>query len=320
MTQTPATAPSGETTSVQADAGGPCANCGAPLGGEYCASCGQPAHFHRSLGHMFEEMLHGVAHFDTRAWRTLPMLVLKPGKLTRDYVFGRRARYISPLALFLFLVFTMYIVFTAMGGASLGVGAFDDQPRVPVEDVAASQLPSGEPAPQQVRPITQNDALAVIAEAAERGTLAVNTGNPWLDKKINEKLKDPAFAIYKIQNAAYKFSFVLVPISLPFLWLIFFWRKDVTLFDHSAFILYSLSFVSLLMLVTAVVSRLAPPLADLAGLIFPLAPPIHMYVQLKGAYALGWWSALWRTVFLVLAALVCLSLFVIAMMALGILT
>lgn len=274
-----------------ADRGGPCANCGAPLSNKYCSSCGQPAHFHRSLGHMLEEMLHGVLHFDTRAWRTLPMLVRNPGKLTRDYVFGRRARYISPLALFLCLVFTMYIVFTAMGGSSIGVGTPGENAEIAEQGPTQTQESSVGPAPEEPAPVSQSEVLAMISEAAVSGELAVNTGNPWLNKKINDKLKNPAFAIYKIQNAAYKFSFLLLPISLPFLWLLFFWKKGVTLFDHSAFILYSLSFVSLLMLVTAVVSRLVPPLADLAGLIFPLAPPIHMYFHLKGAYALGWLSA-----------------------------
>ena len=301
-------------------AGGPCANCGAPLGGKHCASCGQPAHFHRSLGHMLEEMLHGVAHFDTRAWRTLPLLVLKPGTLTRDYVLGRRARYISPLALFLFLVFTMYIVFTAMGGSSIGVGAPAEQPSSPAETAVVDAPPSGEAAPEDQTPVTQSDVFAMISAAAESGELRINTGAPWLNKKIIEKLKDPAFALYKIQNAAYKFSFLLVPISLPFLWLIFFWKKNITLFDHSAFILYSLSFVSLLMLVTALVTRLVPPLADLAGAIFPFVPPAHIYFHVKGAYALGWWSALWRTIFLILSAILCLGVFVVAMMALGILT
>ncbi len=303
-----------------ADAGGPCANCGAPLEGEYCSSCGQPAHFHRSLGHMFEEMLHGVAHFDTRAWRTLPMLVFKPGRLTREYVFGRRARYISPLALFLFLVFTMYIVFTAMGGSSVGVAAPPETPAPAVSATDEETLPSGEPAPPEMRPVTQQELFRNISEAVESGAFTVSTGNKWLDKKITEKLRDPAFAIYKIQNAAYKFSFLLVPISLPFLWLIFFWKRGVTMFDHSAFILYSLSFISLLMLVSAVVSRLIPSLADLAGFLFVVTPPVHMYIQLKGAYALGWFSVLWRTVFLLLAAFFCLLVFVIAMMALGILT
>ena len=70
---------------------------------------------HRTLAHMVEEFLHGLLHFDTRAWRTLPMLVFRPGTLTRDYIHGKRARFISPLAIYLLTVFTMFVVFSFAG-------------------------------------------------------------------------------------------------------------------------------------------------------------------------------------------------------------
>jgi hypothetical protein len=91
---------------------GACANCGAPLTGSFCAACGQKAHVHRSLVHVGEEILHGVTHFDGKAWTTLPMLVFRPGKLTRDYIEGKRARYIAPVPLFLLVVFLMFFVFS----------------------------------------------------------------------------------------------------------------------------------------------------------------------------------------------------------------
>ncbi|WP_431286953.1 DUF3667 domain-containing protein [Roseateles chitinivorans] len=91
---------------------GACANCAAPLQGAFCHRCGQAAHVHRSLAHLVEEFLHGILHFETKAWRTLPMLMLRPGKLTREYIDGRRVRYVSPLALLLFLLFVMFLVFS----------------------------------------------------------------------------------------------------------------------------------------------------------------------------------------------------------------
>ena len=101
---------------------GQCINCGAELAGNYCAKCGQPAHVHRKLAHMAGEFLHNLFHLDTRAWRTLPLLLFRPGQLTHDYIHGKRARYISPLAMFLLSVFTMIVVFEAVGGARIGVG------------------------------------------------------------------------------------------------------------------------------------------------------------------------------------------------------
>src|SRR5215218_3145918 len=87
-----------------------CLNCGAALTGPFCAECGQHAHVHRTLGAFFHDFLHGVLHFEGKIWRTLPLLAWKPGELTRRYVDGQRARFVSPIALFLFSVFLMFAV------------------------------------------------------------------------------------------------------------------------------------------------------------------------------------------------------------------
>ena len=49
----------------------------------------------------------------------LPLLALQPGKLTREYIDGRRASYVSPIALFLFVVFLTFAVFNATGGNAM---------------------------------------------------------------------------------------------------------------------------------------------------------------------------------------------------------
>src|SRR3954470_19078464 len=94
---------------------GTCLNCGAPLAGPYCHECGQHAHVQRTLEAFFHDFLHGVLHFEGKIWRTLPLLAWKPGELTRRYIDGQRARYVSPIALFLFCVFLMFAVVSATG-------------------------------------------------------------------------------------------------------------------------------------------------------------------------------------------------------------
>ncbi len=74
-----------------------CANCGAVVAGAYCSACGQKLHLHRSLAGALHEMVHGLLHFDSKVWRTLPLLAFRPGFLTRDYIAGRRACYTAPL-------------------------------------------------------------------------------------------------------------------------------------------------------------------------------------------------------------------------------
>lgn len=305
---------------------GPCPNCGAELNGNFCASCGQPAHVHRTLGHMVEEFLHGLLHFDTRAWRTLPMLVFRPGTLTRDYIHGKRARFISPLAIFLLTVFTMFVVFAFAGGSTVGVNedihteaASSVAETPPAEPVAAPVAETGQhaPAEDEEATVTNNyNTYDSIGRAAREGELKIQTGWSYLDKKIQHKLENPELAVYKFQNSAYKFAFLLVPISLPFVWLLFFWKRGLTLFDHTVFILYSLSFVSLVFIVISLMSQWGS-VTQAIGPLLICGLIAHMYFHLKGAYSLGWFSALWRTPVLLVFCAISLLIFLVAILALG---
>lgn len=100
--------------------GGLCLNCGTRLIGEHCHRCGQAGHVHRTVGAIGHELAHGVFHFEGKIWRTLPMLTFRPGELTRRYVAGERARFVSPLALFLFTVFLMFAVVANLPGFTFG--------------------------------------------------------------------------------------------------------------------------------------------------------------------------------------------------------
>jgi hypothetical protein len=370
---------------------GACLNCSAQLSGPYCSQCGQAAHAHRTLAHLFEEVLHGLIHFDTKAWRTLPMLAFRPGTLTRNYIFGKRARYISPLALFLFTIFFMFFVFafaspnlvqfdarnnaeqladareslaeaerelTAAEAAGpdqytgdldvrlarqavdlareevarreAAVAREQERAAAAADEQAGGEGSAPEAAPPAAGPHTAGGDNAVVgetatseqrwqdtvAEAARNGEINVNLGSEAMNQRVLHSLENPDLALYKVQNAAYKFSFLLVPISLPFIWLLFLWRRGHTLYDHAVFTLYSLSFVSLLFVLVAVTANV-PWLNWVAGTLVGLGLPVHMYFHLKGAYALGWWSALWRVWFLFLFAVLSLCLFFTAIVVLG---
>ena len=92
-----------------------CLNCGTKLRGPYCSACGQKAHVHRSVRAFFHDFLQGLFNFEGKIWRTLPMLAWKPGVMTRRYIAGERARFISPVALYLFTVFAMFAVLNFTG-------------------------------------------------------------------------------------------------------------------------------------------------------------------------------------------------------------
>src|SRR5579859_1867166 len=92
-----------------------CLNCGAPLRGPYCSACGQKAHVHRSVRAFLQDFIQGLFNFEGKIWRTLPMLAWRPGEMTRRYIAGERARFISPVALYLFTVFAMFAVLNFTG-------------------------------------------------------------------------------------------------------------------------------------------------------------------------------------------------------------
>lgn len=378
---------------------GGCLNCGAALAGPFCSQCGQNAHPHRKLTHVFEEFLHGLVHFDTKAWRTLPMVAFRPGTLTRNYVYGKRARYISPIALFLFTIFLMFFVFAFMperpageqdapaasaaetveelredltearaelaeaeaefaaGRATmppLAQRAVDGSIQLLRDEVARLEARLGEAEaaetgeardaettpqalPEETAPAEgvtaspeESDAAIVAPvderrttswqevarEAAQSDDFVVVRGMDRLNEKFRQKLENPDYALYKIQQTAYKFSFLLAPLSLPFIALLFLWKRGVTFYDHMAYALYALSFASLLF-VAIMLTALSPWTSWLTGwLIFP-ALPVHTYFHLKGAYALGWFSALWRTFFMLTFAFIILVIFLVLIIILG---
>ncbi|CAN5243878.1 hypothetical protein BH09PSE1_BH09PSE1_21650 [soil metagenome] len=91
--------------------GTPCANCETPLQGTYCHVCGQLAEdFHRSSWHLLVEAIESLLHLDGRLVQTLPNLVRRPGKLTRDYLDGKRAWQVQPFRMFLVILLVVLFV------------------------------------------------------------------------------------------------------------------------------------------------------------------------------------------------------------------
>jgi hypothetical protein len=151
------------------------------------------------------------------------------------------------------------------------------------------------------------DSIArVLADWADR---KLDTGNPRTDALIRHALHNPELYLYRLENTAYKFLFMLIPISLPFLWLMFIGRRDVAVYDHAVFSLYSLSFMSLLIVACALLGL--GGMSALAVTLLLLVPPLHMFLQLRGTYRLGLFASLWRTVLLLAVAGTAFLLFIV---------
>jgi len=352
-----------------------CLNCGAALAGDFCHSCGQRGHVHRTLSAFWHDLLHAVLHFDGKLGRTLPMLLWRPGDLTRRYIEGERARFVSPIAMFLFSVFLMFAVLS-----SLGAEAYRDRNAAegsPAEEEVAATRPQTAGELEQQSKAERDENLAEIKdlERARTELLAKGRNADAVDRDIRQiraelvlegRLLQQALALqqaedrrkqahsrpidgvrvhpasgpsllgfeqanqkakrnrsllaYKVQTSAYKYSWALIPLIVPFVWLLFLNRKryrKYKLYDHMVFVTYSLSFLSIAAIVLTFLKLigLSGPLALLAL----LAPLIHLFRQLSGAYGLSIWSALWRTFVLAAFACVAAGLFFFMLLALGVL-
>ena len=98
-----------------------CRNCRQELTGRYCAACGQKhdPHIHK-LRHFLGEAFEGLTHADSRLWRTLRLLVTRPGALTFEYFAGRRASYLPPVRFYLVISLLFFLLAEGLPGQQSG--------------------------------------------------------------------------------------------------------------------------------------------------------------------------------------------------------
>ena len=306
-----------------------CLNCRTPLVGPYCAACGQKAHVHRSVRGFMQDFVQGLFNFEGKFWHTLPMLVWRPGEMTRRYIAGERARFISPVALYLFTVFAMFATLNFTGTLNpshttnfkqgLQQDIRENQAKIAkLEAERKIDAAAGKDVTELDRRIAKRkediaDSQTVLSGKAFTVDGADETPS-WIQPFIENARENPQLVSTKIQDAASKYSWLLIPISVPFLWLLFPFRRRYNTYDHMVFVTYSLSFMMLLVITGSLL--IAAGFATLASLLF-FVPPFHMYRHLKGAYELGKWSAILRTTALVGFAFAAAGMFMAAAVAIG---
>ncbi|WP_394729071.1 DUF3667 domain-containing protein [Altererythrobacter sp. GH1-8] len=389
-----------------------CLNCSTSFTSPHCPQCGQKRDVPRSLTAIGHDIVHGVLHLDGKLWRTLPLLVFKPGNLTRRYIDGERAKFVSPMAMFLFSVFLMFAVFQMVGLTTPTDLTSDARAQVTqmvtaeseaivtqIAEIDAELASSDLDAARREALLTQRASLATdlrlletrgrnlsqwlisgdnsyvgelksagedqIAEAKKRlkvlpegsseytdlaaeiaaaerglselqkledqaqstipflensdGTIAATkTGVGLVDSLVEKWRSNPSLMLYKLQTNGYKFSWLLIPLSIPFVWLIFAWKRRFKAYDHAIFVTYSLSFMSLLFIAMSLVAASSiDQSGSYAFMIFATVAPLHVYKQLKYTYDLSRLSTLWRFLALLIFVLIVLLLFLQALLVLG---
>ncbi len=233
-----------------------CLDCGAVLGGKFCSACGQKEEpLKRSLKDLALEFFQHPL-IDTKLWKSLLPLLLRPGALTLEYLAGRRTRYVRPLKLYL----TVSVLFFAL---------------------LALKAPATETFKVQLSPSSTGGA----APTPEKDRLHLPIR--WLDERLQRNtaaLDDPNGAAarqalsQRIASLMPKVIFVLLPLSAV-LFKFFWWRRYFV--EHLVFTLHLHAFAfgaALLMLL---------PWEPLAGVYFVWSS-IYSSLAFKRVYQDSW--------------------------------
>ena len=253
--------------------------------------------------------------------------------MTREYADGRRASYVSPIALFLFCVFLMFAAINAFGG-KLGENSLINVNGTKIRGLEANEKELVRLKQERAKLVAEHkptngidgqiigreSAIEAIRSMQDGGTSAIKalpaqehySNIPAIDHAIHSFKENPALALYKLRSYAYKYAWALIPLSVPMVWLLFPFNRRFGVYDHTVFVTYSLCFMMLLVTVLTLGGRVGVPGVVLAATVLPA---LHMYRQTKEAYQLTRAGAIWRTGALMMIAVFALTLFMMLILA-----
>ena len=187
-----------------------CLNCDASLQGQYCWNCGQRGNTRLiSLFELLRDAFGDMFELDSRLWRTLIPLSVRPGVLTDEYLRGRRARYMPPFRMYLVLSFVFFLLASTMSdGVNVQIDGVDVENEVRQGiadgfasgdvDALAAQLEAAGVDPERAIETARRAASAdpearrAMAAAAEEGFDCEDinigsTGVDWLDGMFSKE-------------------------------------------------------------------------------------------------------------------------------------
>ncbi len=284
-----------------------CRNCGTPLRGSFCQTCGQKDDdYRRPLLSLTNEFVGDVFQWDSRLVRSVLPFLFFPGNLTRAYMRGRRQQYVSPLRLYLVLsiVFFIALAFSdrAIFGFTMSEGRDLVQDFPNIEEAFEAKA-----VPEEFRAYRREPELALFIDPDQMTSvpaIPIETVETFFeDRSENLDLLEQVRPLMLGYNLAVEdpriFNSVLndwVPrlmvILVPFFALIMgalFVRRRVYFVDHLVFSLHYHSFLFALLLIMLGAASLANVSISGAGVgaAFQAIMAIYLYVAMLRVYRGG---------------------------------
>lgn len=294
-----------------------CLNCGTALGGQYCGNCGQRATSRLiSVWELLRDAFGDLLDIDSRLWRTIVPLLIRPGKLTRDYLEGRRARFMPPFRMYLVLSIVFFLVAFFDPREELGIlfepaappateGGEDASEPGSVRDEVLRELAEEGIIVDQDDPDADSGELAVSIDSDENCDLDDfdNADLPdWLASRVTpERLKvicdrviadDGRAFLNKLLDNVPAALFVLLPLMALVLKVLYPLSKRYYV-EHLLFVVHYHAFVFLILSLQVLFSRLGTllgvfePVIDVIIFAVSFYVPVYLYKAQRRVYGQG---------------------------------
>jgi len=285
-----------------------CRNCGSASPGNFCPQCGQETSLHPpSLWEFAHEFLTHYVALEGPLWRTLRLLVLRPGDLTREFLAGRRRRFIPPLRLYLSASFLFFALSQVLGPMNLEVPQGPEREKKLAEvreSLKDSQIDInlGETAGVGKSPAITIKGRRGITECLQPGS-GCNGIERLIARPVVHMQNDPQFREHfgeRMRHAAPYAMFLLLPV-FALLANIAYRKRKMYYGEHFVFALHLHAFWFLLSLVSL-------PLPDAVTDFTSLWMAGYAVWALRRVYGGRWGPTLLRSGFLAVSYLLAISL------------
>src|SRR5437867_2500876 len=323
-----------------------CEDCGAQLQGHWCGQCGQAAvDYRRSFRHVVADVLDSFLNWDSKFFTTIGLLIVKPWRLTNEFLAGKRVRYLNPLRLYLLAsILFFFAVNYGTRGLHLEPGKLGPKDRAELEaDLKKADLPPAareeletmlrESSPSPVPSLTPS--VFSPSPAPEAGKQRVEYGKigerpfvvfdskaksatpfeHWIEGRAKEKMgehgtKMGLFISTLFSNLPYM-MLCCIPL-FAFVLKVLYIRRHIFYIDHLIYALHIHTFaytgIMLIVLATIGLTRFAPgPIAGWIIALLWIAFVVQIFLSIRRVYRQGWFISIFKFLFGGLAYLIVLA-------------
>ena len=266
-----------------------CLNCKHPLDAQthYCPSCGQKAlPDHLTLKYFVQEFLNNYFSFDSKFFTTVKYLIIKPSLLSKEFIEGRRIRYINPIQLFIFTSFLYFLI-----NSFMFLKEDIKQDLVRINDGNNNNIVSDSIDIQQL------DSLIIIKDGESTDTIEHSLTGEFLKKGNDFNKLDPATQNERISNNMSYAVFLLLPVFAFYLGFIF-RKKEMHYLQNVIFSLHFHSFYFVVGMVLLFFDRLLT--GDLDSFILNLSAVLYLAVASRRFYGFSRLSTAFRLLGLII--------------------